>query len=214
MWTDYFHGIYLINLPECAERLEASKQELWKNFIYFRTVQPVKAEKPEVSIWLTYHDIISNALEKRKRRILIFEDDVQFEVCPTVTMTAVIPLLKKTDWDLFYFGPNTHQNFPPPVQPPLLQVYNAFGLHATGFSESGMLKLLKLLPSMSDKAIDVTIAEQIQPDGKCYCPFPLLATQRSGYSYVQKKYMDQSYIRERFDKHVQPILPQLKISHA
>jgi hypothetical protein len=204
MWTDYFQGLYLISLPQCAEdRLPTVTEELHKHHIYFRIVHPQTGLTAEHSIWNTYDEIISNALDKGKKRILVFEDDVQFLVPPSAPMTNAINSLKTLDWDLFYFGPNTHQNFTHLAAPHLLQVQNAFGLHATAFSYTGMKKVLQL--AHTHEAIDAAIADQIQPDGECFCTYPLLATQRSGYSYVQKKVMDQSYIQQRFDKHVKPL---------
>lgn len=204
MWTDFFQGIYLITLPDdLTGRLTTVTEDLHSHHIYFRIVHPQPGATPEKSIWNTYNEIIQGAIDRGKKRILIFEDDVHFLVPPSAPMTNAIKSLREKDWDLFYFGPNTHQNFTHLAAPHLLQVQNAYGLHATGFSHAGMKKVLQLAPTHD--AIDAAIAAQIQPDGECFCTYPLLATQRNGYSYVQKKVMDQSYILQRFNLHVKPV---------
>lgn len=112
--------------------------------------------------------------------------------------------------------------FPAQANQNALRVLDAYGCHAMIISRQGMFKILKainkkaeifllpgkfnshhLIKELTDtRPIDVLIQQEIQPQGKCYCTNPIIATQRSGYSDIEKKEMNQDYIVDRFNQNV------------
>jgi hypothetical protein len=72
------------------------------------------------------------------------------------------------------------------------------------YSESGMRKILEL--KWDGTPIDKMIAEKIQPQGKCFCTFPFLITQRNGYSDIEQKQVESYYIRQRFYTNAEKIM--------
>lgn len=211
-WTHFFDQIYLLNMPKDVDRLKSSSEELHGYDIYFQKVEAIADENPEDGIKLTLKSVFQNALSNGYRNILVFEDDVKFVHDPTQYMlSALVDIMyNEIEWDMLYLGVNTHNKFDGWVTGSLLRVQEGYGLHAVAYSESGIGKVLKLITDdlsgyvsgKENPAIDVMIAASLQGNGKCFCTYPLLATQRSDYSNIQKKYMDQSYIVERFNKNV------------
>lgn len=109
----------------------------------------------------------------------------------------------------------------------LLIVMDVYACHAMIISREGMFQILKAMtaeakyslfsssPSLTDDIInelglkyfddsislnDVLIQQKIQPLGKCFATYPMIATQRPGYSDIEKKHMEQDYILTRFNQ--------------
>jgi hypothetical protein len=111
----------------------------------------------------------------------------------------------------------------------LLCVKDVYGCHAMIWSRQGMYQFLKMVHDKSiqyyssdhngsgpkllmldkvmnyNKPNDVLIQEIIQPLGRCYASYPMIFTQRSGYSDIEKKEMNQDYIVRRFTQQTQKL---------
>lgn len=206
-WTHYFDEIYLLNMPHQVQRLHNSISELHKYDIYFKVVEAIFDKDGENGIRRTLKAVFQNALSNGHQRILVFEDDVQFVVDPNTIMPYVVVQLMEVmpAWEMLYMGVNTHQPFKEFKSDHLLPVQEGYGLHAVCYSADAMRKILKWIDT-DKRAIDVVIAHYLQTENNCYCTFPLLATQRNDFSNIQDKYMDQSYIVERFNHNVSHLI--------
>lgn len=204
MWTDYFEKIYLINLPDRTDKRQLASDELARYDIPFEIFPAIRHANGKYGIFLTMQEMFTN-LVGRYARVLCFEDDVLFVRNPGPVMERCVAQLQGLDWDLFYLGPNTHQNFPGLHRPNLLPLRDAFARHATAYSDAGMRKVLGL--NWSGHSLDIMVRGQIQPAGNCYCSWPFLATQRNGYSDIDKKPVTYNYIQERFNTHTKHLTP-------
>ena len=206
-WTDFFDQIFLINLPHDKERLENARAQLAQYEIPFYIVEGIYSDQPEEGIRQTVKKIFHHSLMKGHKRILIFEDDMKIISDPGIVMPHVVEQLEPLNdyWDMLFLGVNTHQPFKSFYSKNLLQVENGYGLHAVGYTHYAMSKILKIF-AHDTTAIDVAMAKHIQPQGNCFCTYPLLVTQHSGYSNIQKKHMDQSYIVERYNKNISHLI--------
>lgn len=204
MWTDYFRQIYLISLPERGDKLKAASQELTRYNIPFRHFAAIGHANGEYGIYQTMQTLLAFCAG-RFEPVLCFEDDVVFVRDPGPVMERCVQQLQDVDWDLFYMGPNTHQNFTGLFKPNLLPLQEAFARHATAYSASGIQKMLAL--EWKGHSVDIMVRGQIQPAGKCYCSWPFLATQRNGWSDIQHKHVNQDYIQQRFNLHTKELPP-------
>lgn len=204
MWTDYFDNIYLINLLERSDKLQIASAELTRYNIPFEVVPAIKHPDGKRGIFMTMQKLFWHC-HTRCDRVLCFEDDVKFVRDPGPVMVRCIEQLQDVDWDLFYLGPNTHQNFGGLHKPNLLPLHDAFARHATAYSDWGMRKVLNL--QWAGHSLDIMIRGQIQPEGKCYCSWPFLATQRNGFSDIEQKPVTYDYIEERFKTHTKHLPP-------
>lgn len=109
----------------------------------------------------------------------------------------------------------------------LLCAIDVYACHAMVISREGMFEILKAMTSEakygniiqpglhethivkevglkyfddSTSPCDVLIQQKIQPMGKCFATYPMIATQRPGYSDIEKKHMEQDYILTRFNQ--------------
>lgn len=203
MWTDYFESIFLINLKRRPEKLAAAREELDRYRIGCQVIEAKELPDGRAGLFYTIKALIfRHCLELQN--MLIFEDDIKFLRDPGPTMDQCVEQLKQRQWDLFYLGVNTHGPFPNFTSPNLLPVTEGFSTHAIAYSPTGQQKVNKF--QWRDAPIDVMLANDVQRDGRAFCSYPMLATQRNGYSDIDKKEVTYDYIEQRFDNHVRHLL--------
>lgn len=214
-WTDYFDKIFVINLPERADRRALVDAEMKKYDIPYELWPAIKHESGVEGIRLTTIELLEHCIVKDYERILVFEDDVEFMADPRTLMPKIVSQLPFHYWDMIYLGPNTHQIFTNFATPNLLPLYNGYGLHAVAYSKTGIRSMHEHckpgLRELKDNKfsiipIDVVAANYIQTNNHCFATFPLLCTQRNGYSDIENKEVDQSYIVERFNNNIKHLL--------
>ncbi|HEX4851666.1 MAG TPA: hypothetical protein VFV08_12700 [Puia sp.] len=196
MWTDHF-DIYLITLSRRhKERLSVAMAELHQYKIPFMVIPGI--DDPTDGAFGIFQTIqMYLSLHRDGNKIpLFFEDDVRFLTNPNPVMEKCLEQLNACAWDIFYMGINAEEKFVRFHSPNLLQIKKGFALHAVAYHPRIVPKILGF--KYTGTPLDVMLYDHVQTDGRCFCSYPLLATQRSGYSDIQKKYMDQSYIEQRY----------------
>lgn len=182
-WTDFFTKIFVINLPERTDRLLDIAEELNKWDIPYELVNAIKHEKGAEGLRLTVLSIFEKAVANNWESVLIFEDDCIFvESCgnPNDTMELAVKQLPR-NWHILLLGAQVTGGFKGRLSPNLLRVEKAFATHAWALS----LQVMKEILSQGLYApIDNCLVERIQPMGETYITFPLLCTQKPGYSDI------------------------------
>jgi GR25 family glycosyltransferase involved in LPS biosynthesis len=207
-WTDYFDEIYLVALPE---RLDQAIKELKKYNIPFKIFDADKQPGNGLyGLLRTMTELFR--LNQDKKRILVFEDDVDFVQDPNMYMPACVEQLEKLQrWDLFYLGINMDNDnnlFSHFTDKNILPVKFGYSTHAVAYSSHAIQELYRVYSSMAfyPTPTDKIIAAHLQPQGHCYCSYPLLATQRDGFSYIENKSSTYEYIKSRFEHSVSHLL--------
>lgn len=198
MWTDFFDKIFLINLVARTKKLERAEQELTRYHIPYEIIKGTHLKRNgKYGLFLTFKNIMLSC--RRCRQILIFEDDVLFLRDPANIMEKCIAQLSVRDWDLFYLGPNTHIPFPGFADQNLLPLQDGLSTHAVAYANTAVDMIVKM--PWQDQPIDKMLAKDIQPLGRSFCSYPMLATQADGWSDVDLKIVQNDYIEKRFTKH-------------
>lgn len=198
-WTDKFDQIFLINLAKRTDRLLEATAELKKYKIPHFLFRAIENEKGEEGIYETMQEIFSLSLKAGFKRILVFEDDVQFLEDPKPVMKKIVndKIIMNT-YDMLFLGCNAAKALSRTPNPNVLMVEKAYGLHAVSYSYKCMRKILSLPKQVP---IDVAYAENIQSAGNCFCTNPMLATQRPSYSDIQKRHVDyEVFLQQRFNE--------------
>jgi len=198
MLTTEFDMIFLINLPAQKEKLARSSAELIKHNINFEVIPAISDNDGAKGLFLTMRTLFENCIKSDLNRILVFEDDIKFVQDPQYYLPWMMDQLEEIDpyWDIFYLGPNTHRKLYKAGEN-VLHAYNCRSTHAVAYSLKGMHAALSNMKFFHEP-IDVVFETRIQPMGNCYCAYPMLATQCNGWSDIEKKEVDQSYIETRF----------------
>lgn len=199
MWTNFFSRIVLINLASRPDRLVESSLELKRHKIPFEVVPAIKNENGQQGISDTLRRLFRETLDAGHRNVLVFEDDVRMVVEPEeferVMDLALIEL--PSHWDMLYLG----ANLPNPrrveeYSAHLLRTIRALALHAVAYSRRGMEEILALQPTLP---IDLQIADGINTAGGSFVTYPLLCTQKEGFSDIEgRRVKYSSFIEDRY----------------
>lgn len=206
-WDHFFSKIYVINLPERTDRLEQTDMEMKKYGIPYQVYPAIKHESGVEGLRLTYMQLLKRCILNSHSHILVFEDDVTFINDPNTFFWKALAQAELTDkWDMLYLGANTHNPFKEKEDYNLLPLTSAFGMHAVAYSYWGMTKTYFSILDRPGTPIDVCVERDVQPRGKCYCAYPLLATQRPSFSDIEKKNVDYDFIVNRFNEHTKHLV--------
>lgn len=207
-WSYLFNYVFLLNLDKRTDRLAYATAELKKYGIKFIRVSAVEDDNGAHGLYLTYKKILETIPDGSSA--LFLEDDNKFLLDPAPVMWKCIDQLlhNKEAWNVFYLGVNTHANFSHFSAKnilPITKEVDGRSTHAIGFSSNGIKLLREALTE--GEPVDMSIVKNIQhKHGGCFCSYPMIATQRAGYSDIDKKVDDMSYIEERFNDHVKHLL--------
>jgi len=182
-WTEFFDCIYLVNLTKRVDRLLEATEQLEKYNIPFKRVSAIEKDNGAEGLRDTMLLIFNEAIEQKYENILVFEDDVLFlDEDVNGVMDKVVEQLPK-DYRLLFLGAQYSNGFTHFQSPNLLPVTKAFATHATCYS---VLAIKEILSLGMHYPIDNWMVTDIQTRGRCYGTYPLLATQRAGYSDIAK----------------------------
>lgn len=209
MWTEFFSKIVLINLPERKDRFLRSMGEFAVYNMYPEIVDGIKRENGQDGVRDTLIKLFTSLLKDPAiKNVLVFEDDVKIITHSPFgfngIMEWVVDQMPKY-WHMLYLG----ANLPDPklvteCRANLFKTKRALALHAVAYSRECMEMVLSLPKQL---AIDLEIANFINPLGHSYVTFPLLCTQHPGYSDIEKKQTDYSnFIEDRYLKVVLKLL--------
>lgn len=187
-WTDFLSSIYIINLPKRAQRRMESVKQMEQYGLPYSVWPATEMPNGADGLRATVLDIFKLALKNDFNHVLLLEDDfliVREDI--NKIMPRVIDQLPK-DYDMLYMGVNAFGGFPDGLlSENILRVSDGYATHAVIYSNAGMKRAVSFIESYCTLPIDVVYAKFIQPQGKCYATFPLLCSQRSGFSDIEAR---------------------------
>lgn len=198
MWHSFFDEIFLISLDHAKSdnfRLPTAKAELERFGIKYTIIDAVKDKNGALGCYATYMVLFEHCIFNELKNVLIFEDDLKFILHPDSLMNEIVQMIP-TGYHTLHFGPNTHRQLDWCIRPILLTMHQCRSTHAQAYSLKAMKQIISY--EWDGTPIDQMIEERMQPQGKCFCTYPLLVTQRNGYSDIDKTDVNMHYIEERF----------------
>jgi len=201
---DYFKEIYCINLDRRVDRWELVQKEFESVGVMERVQRVSGVDHPDGRIGLikSFLKIFKDVKERGVENVLIFEDDVTFMNNPIENLQKAIEQVGNINWSLFYLGANTHEKCNI-FRPNLILLRNAFSAHAVAYSNKTYNQIINKFENTNEiKSIDdindVFFCKEIQNKRTCFLVNPIIATQRPSFSDLEKKFVDYSFIVERF----------------
>lgn len=199
MLNSQFDKIYCINLPHRTDRrlkCDIEFASLGIHVDYFpatdgRTLQNNNKylNSGEVGAAHSHIRVIEDAKENKYSKILVLEDDVNFDVHFNKTwemFTAELP----HDWDMVYGGVN-HEHPPTPISEHVARCNFAFTLHFVGIRDTVYDDILKY---QYQYPIDVHYAT-LHKKYNAYVCIPHVVFQHKGYSDIQRRVVDYEVIK-------------------
>jgi GR25 family glycosyltransferase involved in LPS biosynthesis len=185
---DFFNFMACINLERRTDRWEESLIEFDKLGIYVTRFNAIESSDSSYGNHLSHASILKFAKEKNLDNVLIFEDDVEFFPGAKRNLINSIKDLPE-DWDMFYLGANLDVYKAYKITTHLAKLTGAFATHAYAVRHTLFDKLIDINMDITTIHNDVSYANLIHPNYKCYLTLPLVAGQRNSYSDIQKKIM-------------------------
>ena len=188
MLNEIFDKIYVINLDERTDRLEAFDKQAKSLGIQYERVPAIKWEKgkiPKADACKKSHQIaMKTGIDAGAKRIFIFEDDAEF--CEDFNnkfkdFYAEIP----QDWDMLYLGA-WHLNFKR-FKEGIVKMVRSHSAPAYGINTHYLDKCYR--STFHRLPVDLAMAEQHEQN-KVYCPKPAFVIQTPGYSDLEEQYRD------------------------
>lgn len=186
----YFDKIFVISLPNeiGRKRMEVMRPHLREHGVECARWTGIEHENGVVGLIQTMHSLFKWAIEKEKSHILVLEDDNHFLVPFWPAMDEIWPQVPK-DYHCLFLSCNLLSR-PERISSNILRIGSSYSTNAIVYSLEAMKLILPLIEANPTTAYDITIMKGLQTLGKCYCTMPMLSTQRSGYSSIEKREMD------------------------
>lgn len=197
----YFDKIFVVSLPNEVGRkrmevLDPHLKEQGIKYVLWEACESVNGVEGLVeSMYWLFHSCISGGYSN----CLVLEDDNKFLLPFWPAMDEIWPQLPE-DYHCLFLSCNLLSR-PERVSKNILHIKSAYSTNAIVYSLEAMKLILPLIKSNPTTAYDITLMKGIQLQyNKCYCTFPMLSEQASGYSSIEKKEMDwASYQRQSFN---------------
>lgn len=146
-----FDAIYCINLDTATERWETVQTEFARIGISERVIHfsAIASPDPGLGCYLSHRALMEMADTAGYQNILIFEDDIAFDLNQTDSFLASLEALQTTQWDIFYPGSTWFLEDFPAVFPrkKLLRIIGCRSNHATAYTRRAYKNILAHLPA-------------------------------------------------------------------
>lgn len=201
-WINKISRIVCLNLNKRDDRL-LQFAEMADNYeIPFERVSAIEDEQGARGLRDSMIEIFKEAIENKRPHVLIFEDDAELVVGKDefhLWMDRCVEQLPET-YHMMFLGCQLTSNGCKWFSANIIKVEKAFSTHAVLYSLQGMKEIVA---REFGYPIDNWYVEHIEPMGHSYCTYPLLASQRKGYSDIYKNEINwKPFIDQRFNQQV------------
>lgn len=201
--TDYFDKTFCVNLDHRTDKWETVSSDFILHGLSVERWSAVDGSKVEYSgslkkgvigCAMSHRDIITHAKEMSYKKILIFEDDVEFDPNLNDNFNAWYVEVPN-DWDMLYLGGNHNVKVITKCTPHLMRATKTQTTHAYAIKNTIYDLILNRLNNI-DLDVDVIYME-IQKICNAYCFTPRLAWQRPGMSDIWHQHVDYDFLKTK-----------------
>lgn len=208
-WTNYFDKIFVISLKSDLGRLLNTFHQLEKYNIEaeIEVFEATYNEVGSVGLRETMIRLFTECLEKGYSNVLVFEDDISIINDLNKYMPLCLQQLPH-DFDLLYLGAYVVSPFKSRYSANLLLLDKCLTTHAVAYSKKAIEKMLPIFKAHNENprdttTIDMLLLNRVIIEGKSYITYPLLISQRFGWSHIEQKEVDyKKYIEEKYAEHL------------
>lgn len=187
-FLDYFDEVYVVSLNDRPERRILIKNELDGFNIPFTWFDAIRDENGIKGLLLSMKKLFHEILDKGQQMVIIMEDDCAFLLNAKLFLKEVLPQFP-TSYHLMYLGLNLLTQ-PLRLSDNILKVRQAYSTHAIIYTREAIELILPIIDTDNPVPYDILLMKNIQGLEQSYCTFPMLATQRKGFSDIERKEID------------------------
>lgn len=202
-WIDKVSRIVCLNLAHREDRLIQFTEQAEKYNIPFERI-PAIYNKTQGAQGLrdTMVQLFRECLDNNTEHLLVFEDDADFIAEPFVfhdTMNKVFNQLPH-HYDMILLGCQLSHRIKQFHTENLFPVQKAFSTHSVMYSKQGMNAILA---NHMGFPIDNWLVDEIQPKGRTFSTYPMLCSQKEGYSDIGRSNMNwKPFLEGRYEQRI------------
>lgn len=183
----YFDKIFVISLPNEVgrNRMEIMRPHMEEQGIKHQLWEACEHPNGVEGLLQSMYWLLKMCIENSYNNCLILEDDNNFLLPFWPAMDEIWPQLPK-DYHCLFLSCNLLSR-PERVSPNILRIASSYSTNAIVYSLEAMKLILPLIESNPTLAFDIILMKFLQPENRCYCTFPMLSSQRPGYSSIEKR---------------------------
>lgn len=186
------------------QRMSVLDPHLKEHGIEYVKFEAIENENGVVGLLQSMKELFTSCIKMGIRNILVLEDDSNFRVPFWPFIEQVWPQVP-SDYQCLFLA-CTLMSRPTRISDNILRIESSYCTNAIVYTLDAMKAILPLIEKYPTTAYDVTLMKHLQPEEKCYCTYPQMCYQRSGYSSIEKKEMDwESYQSHAFNTYTKGI---------
>ena len=198
--NEFFDKIYVINLDHRTDRWEKVVNSFKSiGLDNYERYSAIKTDNGWLGCNLSHLGVIEKSKENGYDNFLVFEDDFVLQDNFIESVTETIKQLPE-DWDMFYLGGNLSMcKVKEQISKNITKVDSVLTTHCYAMRGTIYDKVLNESPIMPPQkgflrgqVIDVYYSEKICPNHNTYICDPMLCTQDTGYSDIEKRVVNYS----------------------
>lgn len=188
--------VFCINLDERPEKWELSKKEAEKLHLDPVRVSATKASPGFVGCRLSHLGLLADVKEYV---FMVIEDDIK--VCCENPSQALQDSMSElpNDWDMLYLGATLNTPLEK-YSDHLYRIKQGWTTHAIIYNNQN--GVVDYILNADIRKIDVFYSDDVQEKFNCFITYPMILTQREGFSDVIRKDVDYKVIQERYKTYV------------
>ncbi len=201
-WVNKIDRIVVLNLRKRTDRLLQFAEMMEDLEIPFEVVTSIENDNGAIGLKDTMIKLFKESLEKGVQHLLVFEDDALAVVGKDTiheTMNKIMDNFPER-YVMLFLGCQLSGRIQRYHSPNIFLATKMFSTHAVMYSERGMREILASdLQSPIDNHY-VAFIEQLEAS---YTVYPLLFSQREGYSDIGKEFFSwRAFIEPRYDQKI------------
>jgi hypothetical protein len=201
-WISKIDRIVCLNLLKRTDRLISFTEMMEEYEIPFERYSAIEDEKGAEGLKRTMIELFSDCIEKKLEYVLVFEDDAVFVPQKQIVHETMDKAMSNLpgNMNMLFLGCQLTGRISHFHSPNILQASKMFSTHAVLYTLKGMKEVLA---SGIYAPIDNYYVEKIENWGGSYCTYPLLCSQRAGFSDIGKSEISWDvFITPRFNQKV------------
>ena len=189
---------FCINLDDRPERWAEVKEEIKVLGIDIERFSAVRTKPGWQGCLLSHMKLLSTT--RLHSIFMIIEDDILFMEDAKENLQLALDQLPD-NWDMLYLGATLNAPLER-VTRNILRLKRGWTTHGIIYNnQNGVVD--HILENAEDKRIDTIFADDVQENFNVFMTFPMVATQRPGYSDIVNRHQDYSVIDFRYRRYVE-----------
>lgn len=206
---------FIISLPSrLLDRLVPLIDYLKSIDLDYFTYSAIKNYDGKLGLLLTMEKLLNECIFEGYSSVMILEDDAHFLSNNFKENLDDYTNQLPENFDMCYLGVNLFEDNVQSYSPNLIKLHSGYATHAIIYSKKGLRKALEAIISKKHNhlPLDEIMVRRVQNEGNCYAVFPMLVSQKSGFSDIEGREVNyDKFLTDRFNEKTKHLKNNLEV---